>query len=116
MRGDGKEKIAQRVKLIEEERKKKTAETTIGPWNVQEPSLVTSVYEAIEKEMKIMSDLLWKIETVLILKERNYLAVDSQRTNRTGIIHLTCLLLLVSKHRYYCTYIVKCYQATSLTI
>lgn len=77
MKGNGKEKTAQRVKLIEEERKKKTAETTIGPWNVREPSLVISVCEGIEKEMKMMSDLLWKIETVLILKERNYLAVES---------------------------------------
>lgn len=93
MRGDGKEKIVQRVKLIEEERKKKTAENTIGPWNVRGPSLVTSVYEGIEKEMKIMSDLLWKTETVLFLQERNYLTVDSQCTNRTGTIHLTCLLL-----------------------
>lgn len=68
MNGNGKEKRAQRVKLIEEERKKKTAETTIRPWNVREPSLVISVWEGIEKEMKIMSDLHRKIEMVLILK------------------------------------------------
>lgn len=86
MKGNGKEQRVPGVKLIEEERKKKTAETTIGLWNVREPSLFISVWEWIEKEM--MPDLLWETEIILILKERNYLAVSRQCTNGTGTIHL----------------------------
>jgi len=40
-----------------------------------------------------MSGLLQKTEAVLILKERNYLAADSQRTNRNGTIDLLYPLL-----------------------
>lgn len=39
--------------------------------------------------MKMMPDLLRETEIILILKERNYLAVARQCINRTGTIHLT---------------------------
>lgn len=108
MKGNGKEQRVPGVKLIEEERKKKTAKTTIGLWNIREPSLFISVWEGIEKEIKMMPDLLWETEIILILKERNYLAVARQCTNRTGTIHLTYpLLWVVPKHRFYCAYLVQ---------
>lgn len=54
MKEKDKERRAQRVKPIEE-RKKKTAETTIGPWNVR--GIIT--YQYLRKDRKRNENDVW---------------------------------------------------------
>lgn len=113
MKGNGKESSKSQTRW----RRKKEK----GSWNYNRTLKCKRAiisYQCLRRDRERNENGIWPTmkNRVLILKEKNYLAVDSQCTNRTGTILIYSLLWVVSKHRCYCIYLVEHYQATNSTM